>query len=126
MTIKTYTIEYENQLFSLIESEGEEWEYWLPQRKDSYIKSLANSITYVVFEKDQLVGYARTLNDYMIWIVDLLVHKDYRGKAYGKALMDHVCREFSDKDVYVLGGDDVLPYYNKLGYTSDGVVFNVK
>ena len=127
MMIKTYTTEYENQLFDLIESEGEGWgEYWQEPTKTNYIKALENAVTYVIFENDRLVGYAKTLNDYMIWIIDLLVHKDYRGKEYGKALMEHVCAEFPDKEVYVLGGNDVLSYYDKLGYVSEGVVYNVK
>ena len=125
-TIKKYTPEYQDALFALIESEGEDWEYHLlaPNRQ-RYIQSLAKSETFVVFEGEKLVGYARTLDDYEVFVVDLLVHKDYRGKSYGQKLMEYVCEQFSDKDVFVLGADDVLPYYNKLGYRSAGIVYQV-
>ena len=127
MLIKKYTSEYKSKLFELIETEGEEWgEYWQEPHKLNYIQALENSITYVIFENEHLVGYARTLNDYIIWIVDLLVHQEYRGKEYGKFLMEHICAEFPDKGVYILGGNDVLPYYEKLGYTSEGIVYNIK
>ena len=82
--------------------------------------------TYIIFENEQLGGYAKTLDDgLLVWIVDLLVDKNYRGKEYGKALMEHVCEVSPNQNVYVLGDDDVLPYYNKLGYSSDGVVYKV-
>jgi len=125
MLILKYTTKFETQLFSLIQSEGTEWEYWQPSHKANYTEALVNSETFVIFEGDVLVGYARTLNDYIIWIIDLLVHRDYRGKQYGKHLMEHVCAQNPTKDVYVLGGDDVLAYYNKLSYKPEGIVYKV-
>jgi len=124
--IMKYTTQYESQLFQLLESEGPEWgDYWQEPHKGRYIEALAKSETYVIFENDALVGYARTLNDYMIWVIDLLVNKDCRGKGYGKLLMEHVCKQYPEKGVYVLGADDVLPYYEKLGYKAEGVVYKV-
>ena len=100
--------------------------YWQEPTKTIYIKSLEKSETYVIFEDEKLVGYAKTLDDgLLVWIVDLLVDKNYRGKEYGKALMEYVCEVSPNQDVYVLGGDDVVTYYNKLGYSSEGVVYKV-
>jgi len=124
--IVKYVPQYEVQLFTLLELEGPEWgDYWNKQHRPKYIEALAKSETYIILENDILVGYVRTLNDYMIWIIDLLVNKDCRGKGYGKLLMEHVCRQFPGKEVYVLGADDVLPYYEKLGYKHEGVIYNV-
>ena len=125
MTIRTYEPQYENQLFELIESEGLEWEYWQEPYKQDYIKTFERSTLYLVFEGQRLCGYAKVLDDFVIWIVDLLVHQNFRGKEYGKLLMEHICLNFPQKDVYVLGGNDVLPYYKKLGYSSEGVVYKV-
>jgi len=125
VTVKKYTPDYEAQLFSLIESEGADWEYYQEPHKANYIEALQKSETYIVLENNNLVGYARTLNDFVVWVVDLLVHKNCRGKNYGKFLMEHVCVQHPTKDVYVLGGNDVLPYYEKLLYKPDGVVYKI-
>ena len=124
-TIKKYTPEYQDALFSLIESEGDDWEYHLEPNRQRYIHALSKSETFVIFEEGILVGYARILDDYEVFVIDLLVHKNYRGKSYGQQLMEYVCAEFRGKNVFVLGADDVLPYYNKLGYQSAGVVYQV-
>ena len=124
-TIKKYTTEHQTALFALIEAEGEDWEYHLPENKKRYIETLTKSETYIIFEDDTLAGYARILNDYEVFVMDLLVDKNFRGKFYGQKLMSFICAEFPNQDVYVLGADDVLPYYNKLGYKSAGVIYQV-
>jgi len=53
-----------------------------------------------------------------------LVDKQYRGKEYGRLLMEQVCRDFPDDIVYVTG--DVYPYYEKLGYKVEGKIYTVK
>lgn len=126
MEIKKYTSDYQDQLFDLFKTEGEEWGYWLPENQENYVKALEKSITYIVVENDQLLGFARTLDDFVIWIVDLLVHKEHRGKEIGKQLMSYVCQQFPDKEVYVLGANDTLPYYTKSGYEPEGVIYCVK
>ena len=127
--IKKYTETNATELMNLIESEGEEWApYYQEPTKQIYLDSLKKAITYLIYEDEgeQLVGYAKTLDDgLLVWIVDLLVHREYRGKAYGKVLMDYVCEVSPNQEVYVLGGDDVLPYYDKLEYGREGVVYKV-
>lgn len=109
-------------LRALIESEGEEWAQNL---SDNYQKALSNSITYVAFKDGKLCGYSRSMNDndLFIWVIDLLVHKELRGRAIGKMLMECLVDEFPSKDVYVMS--DVDEYYEKLGYNKVGSIFKV-
>lgn len=126
MKIKKYTSEYQQQLFDLTKTEGEEWGYWLPENQANFLEALEKSITFLVIEDGQVLGFIRTLNDFVIWIVDLLIHKEHRGKGYGKQLMTYVCEQFPSKEVYVSGANDALPYYAQLGYEPEGVVYRVK
>ena len=50
----------------------------------------------------------------MYFIVDLLVHKDHRGKEIGRQLMEVLINEYPAYEIYVMS--DVDPYYEKLGY----------
>ena len=109
-------------LSRLIQSEGEEWlQYLEPQYKNA----LKNSITYVAILEKKLCGYSRSLNDseLFIWVIDLLVHRDHRGQAVGKKLMECIVAEYPNLDVLVMS--DVDPYYDKLGYNKEGSIFKV-
>jgi len=86
---------------------------------------LDESITYVACVDGQVCGYSRSINDndIFVWVVDLLIHKDFRGHAIGKRLMEAVRDEFPRLDVYVMS--DVDDYYGKLGYPKEGSIFRV-
>jgi GNAT superfamily N-acetyltransferase len=125
--IERYKPEEENRLFALIEREGEEWkDYWSAEGKPKYQKAIAGSIVYLIFENDNLCGYARCRDDdgFGIYVYDLLVDEKYRGKEYGRLLMEKVCSDFPNDTVYVMG--DVYPYYEKLGYDEEGKIYTVK
>lgn len=127
ITVRRYRAEDEEQLFSLIEREGEEWkDYWQNAGREQYKKALGNSITYLLFAGKTLCGYARCRDDdgYGIYVYDLLVDRYHRGNAYGRLIMEQVCRDFPDDTVYVMS--DVNPYYEKLGYKTEGTIFIVK
>ncbi|MEQ8358021.1 MAG: GNAT family N-acetyltransferase [Cytophagales bacterium] len=110
-------------LIKLIKSEGEEWQDYL---KPVYILAMDNSISYVATADDTLCGYSRSVYDsgLFIWVIDLLVHKNFRGHAIGKQLMDCILKDFPKCDVYVMS--DVDGYYHKLGYDKEGSIFKVK
>ena len=125
--IRKYTPEDADQLFAMIEREGEEWQaYWRGDGRAKYQKALDGSIVYLVFEGENLCGYARCRDDsgFGIWVCDLLVDQRHRGKEYGRLLMEEACRDFPDNIVYVMS--DVHPYYEKLGYEEIGKIFVVK
>ena len=109
-------------LMEIIKSEGDEWkDYFDPK----YQMVLEQSITYVAYINKKCCGYSRSINDcgLYIWVIDLLVHKEYRGNSIGKKLMEVLLIDFPDQDVYVLS--DVNEYYEKLGYKKEGSVFKV-
>jgi ribosomal protein S18 acetylase RimI-like enzyme len=127
LQIRKYTPADSDNLFALIEREGDEWTYWQGENKAKYQKALNNSIVYLVFESEALCGYLRCHDDYGfgVYVQDLLVDKAYRGKDYGRLLMERVCRDFPDDVVYVMG--DVPVYYeDKLGYEVEGKIYVVK
>lgn len=127
MTIKRYEAADEDQLFILIEREGDDWKsYWQGAGREKYKSALASSINYLLFEGEVLCGYVRCRDDdgYGIYIYDLLVDKQYRGKEYGRLLMERVCRDFPEDPVYVMS--DVDLYYEQLGYEKEGTIFTVK
>ena len=126
--IRKYISEDTDRLFALIEREGEEWkEYWYGAGRSKYQSAIRSSIVYLAFEDDTLCGYARCRNDdgFGIYVLDLLVDKEYRGKEYGRLLMEQVCLDYPGDTVYVTG--DVYPYYeDKLGYEVEGKIYIVK
>ena len=124
MEIRKYTKQDEQQLFDLMEKEGEEWICcWKEVGKPSYLKALEKDTTYVVICDDKLCGFMRCIGSFTIYIDDLLVDKAYRGRDFGRHLMEAVCRDHPDKEVYVMS--DVDEYYLTLGYVKAGTLFIV-
>jgi len=126
-TIRRYSSADEDVLFRLIETEGEEWrDYWQGEGRKKYVKALTNSICYLIFEGDTLCGFARCREDdgFGVYVYDLLVDRNYRGKDYGKMLMAQACKDYPDSTVYVMSDTD--SYYETLGYEREGSIFAVK
>lgn len=97
ITIRRWGAQDESQLFFLIQREGEAWkDYWHNAGREKYKKALNSSITYLLFEDKQLCGFIRCRDDdgYGVYVYDLLVDKAYRGKEYGRLLMEKVCGDF--------------------------------
>ena len=126
MEIRTYSRTDEAHLFDMMREEGSEWAgYWGESGIEKYKTALANSITYVAYEGNELCGYARCRDDdgFGVYVYDLLVKKSYRGNSIGRMLMERVCTDFPNATVYVMS--DVDGYYNKQGYCREGSIFKV-
>jgi len=125
--IRRYADSDEPALNALIEKEGMEWkDYWLGGGREKYRGAMDNSIGYLIFEGSVLCGYLRCRDDdgFGIYVHDLLVDRDFRGKDYGRLLMERVCEDFPENAVYVMG--DVPGYYEgKLGYKVEGWIYEV-
>ncbi len=127
MNIRVYNkFEDEEKLMKLIELEGEEWTcYSAEQVSEKYKLALDSSITYVAYEDDVLCGYSRSINDcdFYIYVCDLLVMPNYRGKNIGRQLMECITADYPSQTVFVMS--DVDPYYIKQGYKREGSIFEV-
>jgi ribosomal protein S18 acetylase RimI-like enzyme len=127
MEIRKYNKADEKILFDLLIDEGDEWiDYHGPKGRSQYIKAIESSVTYIACHENIVWGYVRCREDdgFGVYIFDLLVRKSYRGNQFGKRLMDRVCEDFPNQQVYVMS--DVDPYYEKLGYPKEGSIFVVQ
>ena len=124
--IRPYQEEDVEDLFKMMEKESDWTDYCNGEGKKKYARALLTSITYLLFEKEKICGYVRCREDdgFGVYVYDLLVNADSRGKNYGRYLMEQACKDFPDQMVYVMS--DVDPYYEKQGYQKEGTIFIVK
>ncbi len=116
--------DYKN-IITLFKSE-EDWDWFLGD--DIIIKhkkSLKESITYVAYNDTELIGYSRSIEDIesYIYVCELLINKEYRGRKTGKKLLDRLLLDYPDHELLVMSDED--PYYKKLGYNIEGSIFKV-
>lgn len=126
MRIEKYKKCNEEEMIQLLKRQGEDWScYWHDSVVDEYKKALEKSITYLAYDNEKLVGFIRCLDDcgFYIYICDLLVDEDHRGKSIGKMLMDFVVDAYPTQVVYVMSDAD--GYYKKLNFKKEGSVFKV-
>lgn len=122
------------QIFAIIkikrmngmEKESDWHDYCFGDGRTKYATALETSLTYLILEENKICGYARCREDdgFGVYVYDLLVNADSRGKNYGRYLMEQACKDFPDQMVYVMS--DVDPYYEKQGYQKEGTIFIVK
>jgi GNAT superfamily N-acetyltransferase len=127
MEIKEYNKERDEQkLMEIIRGEGQEWACYSGEKAaGKYKLALQNSISYVAYEGNTLCAFSRSIEDcgYYIYVCDLLVKPEFRGKNIGRQLMEILYHRFPDQTVYVMS--DVDEYYHKLGYKREGSLFEV-
>lgn len=124
--IRPYQEEDAEDLFKMMEKESDWTDYYNGEGKKKYARALLTSITYLLFEKEKICGYVRCREDdgFGVYVYDLLVDADCRGKSYGRFLMEQACKDFPEQTVYVMS--DVDPYYEKQGYQKEGTIFIVR
>lgn len=63
---------------------------------DNLRKGMKKSYVIAAYEDKKLIGLVRALSDYatVVYVQDLLVASDYRGKRVGKSLMHHLLNYF--------------------------------
>ncbi len=122
MEIRLYSQSDEAKLFDLLHEE--EWTDYCTDSAE-YKKALLTSLTYVAYEDDVLCGYVRGRDDdgFGIYVYDLLVKSSYRGRSFGRMLLEKVYADHPQDTVYVMS--DVDGYYEKLGYQRVGSILMV-
>lgn len=111
------------QLDDIMELLGQS--YWAKERsREVTERALDHSICYGAFLEDGTqIGLARVVTDYatILYLADVIVHKDYRGDGIGKALLASIQE---DADVCGLLGvlftKDAQTLYEKYEFVRDG------
>jgi len=121
--IYPFRAEYEEPVMQLIHNDGEEWAiYWREPNNWHYQRLLNDSITYVALADGQVCGFLRALDDVLhLYVCDLLVASDYRGKGLGEALIARLKEDYPEAVIYILSGND--EYYDHIGCVRDGSVY---
>ena len=80
-----------------------------------YKKALVADLVFICKNNSLICGFIRIKCDFSFgyYIMDLLVHKDYRNQGVGQALINYVKNNFSSP-IYILS--DVNEYYKKIGF----------
>lgn len=74
----------------------EDHQIWFKSKLDDFKKS----IFYVIKSNDEnLVGYVRLDNENDNWIITIHLSKMYRGKGFGKKIIEAVCNLNEDKNI---------------------------
>lgn len=97
--------------------------YWGKSRTEAEIKTtIENSRCYGLYLNDKQVGFARVLSDTVVfaYLMDVLIHEDYKGKGYSKILLDYIFSDPVYKDIHRwnLATKDAHGLYEKYGFSS--------
>ena len=92
---------------------------------DRYVTALERSVTYVCHDRDEFCGYVRAVKDdgFFIYISELYVLPEWRGRSVGRSLLKRVKEDYLDLAVYVLSDED--EYYEHMGFKKAGSVFEL-
>lgn len=91
-------------------------------KKEEVIKSAGNSafLAGAFTNENQQIGYARIISDKtrFAYLLDVIVHEDYRRQGIGQAMVKHIMTHPELKDVYqwLLITKDAHGVYSKLGF----------
>ncbi|MBN8191205.1 GNAT family N-acetyltransferase [Bacillus sp. NTK074B] len=112
--------EYREEDFTRIHDLNSE-EQWnnLVEKKESTKNAWNNStIAYVALHEGEIIAYIRGLTDQSItlFICELLIHRVFRGKGIGDALLQYVHGLYPDTRIEMLASSTSHTYYEQKGY----------
>lgn len=95
--------------------------YWGKGRSfDVVKKSIDNSMSFGVYYKNEMIGFARVVTDYATfgWIADVFILPDHQGKGLSKWLMEIILShpELKAFRRWVLATKDAHELYRKFGF----------
>lgn len=123
-SILKYQKKHEDELIFLLGQEPDWGSFLSHDAIDKFREALRESETFLCEFEGNICGYIRALVDnFGIYISELYVSPQYRGKGVGAELLERIKQEYPKQDVYVLSDEDA--YYEKLGYQRVGSVFKL-
>jgi GNAT superfamily N-acetyltransferase len=95
--------------------------YWGKGRSIEVIqKSIENSLSFGIYYKDEMIGFARVVTDYatFAWVADVFILPEHRGKGLSKWLMGTILAhtELQGFRRWVLATKDAHELYRKFGF----------
>jgi GNAT superfamily N-acetyltransferase len=95
--------------------------YWAQGRAlETVRRSIANSLSFGVYKKDQQIAFARVVTDYatFAWIADVFVLGEHRGQGIATWLMDTIVShpQLQGFRRWVLSTRDAHELYKKFGF----------
>lgn len=126
MEILRYSQEHEDAVICAIGKDPDWVMFTHENAVGTYKKRLRESITYVCYENGTFGGYVRALLDdgFAVYISELFVVPQWRNRKIGRTLIARLKADFRHLTVYALSDEDA--YYEKLGYTKAGSVFEIR
>lgn len=115
-TLVEFHSRYWEQINELNKQEG--WQN-LVENKDMYRKSLENSITIVAVDKNSnVIGFIRGITDgyTTMFICELLIIEQKRGRGIGNELINHLHKMFPDTRIDLLATTHPSKFYEKQGF----------
>ena len=95
--------------------------YWGEGRtKEAVIKSIENSLNFGVYLNGKQIGFARAVTDYTIYVylMDVFILPEERGKGYSKQLMKVILKDprLQDCKDWTLKTKDAHGLYEQFGF----------
>jgi len=95
--------------------------YWATGRDLEIVKcSIDHSLCFGLYINDKQIGFARVVTDYAVfaWLMDVFILNDYRGKGYGKELMNAIIThdKLQNLQRWGLGTEDAHGLYEQFGF----------
>jgi GNAT superfamily N-acetyltransferase len=97
--------------------------YWAKTRPRAKTElSIANSLTFGVYDGEKQIGVGRVITDYSIaaYVCDVFIHEDYRGRGLGKWLIETMLAHPDLLEVrrWLLATDDAHEFYQRYGFVT--------
>lgn len=97
--------------------------YWARNQSIEITKKIIeNSLCFFIFHNDKQVGFARVITDYTVYslILDVIIHKQYRGNGLGKKLIEFINNHPNiTSTTKVLWTKDADGLYAQLGFKEE-------
>lgn len=95
--------------------------YWAADRNVEVVRrSFENSLPFVIYKGDEIVGFARVVSDFatFAWLADVFIRQEYRGKGLSKWLMEVIIAhpDLQGLRRFLLATRDAHGLYRQFGF----------